>query len=127
MPPKAKKAPRKALMTKAARKQRVAKKAPAKPKKAAKKAPAKKTAAKKPAARKAPKAKQCVAQFTKKYMERPGPNYPAQECAGKYAYGSAFGPDDGQLWHSTKVGAQTAFTWKKVYLTHAQVPNSQWV
>jgi len=49
----------------------------------------------------------CERQTSKKYTSRPSPPYPANECAGEVMNGN-----DGQMYISSKVGAQRSYTWK---------------
>ena len=51
----------------------------------------------------------CTRQTTSKYLNRPSPAYPANECCGSVKVGN-----DGQLYKSTSVGRQTACTWKRI-------------
>lgn len=51
----------------------------------------------------------CTRQTTSKYLNRPSPAYPANECCGTIKVGN-----DGQLYKSTSVGRQTACTWKRI-------------
>jgi hypothetical protein len=47
--------------------------------------------------------------YTRKYAERPSPPYPANEYCGRVKRGN-----DGAMWLSSKVGSQSACTWKPV-------------
>ena len=47
--------------------------------------------------------------YTRKYMERPSPPYPANDYCGQVKRGN-----DGSMWLSSKVGSQSACTWKPV-------------
>lgn len=51
----------------------------------------------------------CSRKFTAKYMERPSPPYPANECCGRIARGN-----DGGVYRSSRVGAQRACSWKSM-------------
>lgn len=50
----------------------------------------------------------CVRQFTKKYMERSSPAFPANQCRGSVKMGN-----DGQAYESTR-NSNGIYTWKKM-------------
>jgi hypothetical protein len=47
--------------------------------------------------------------YTRKYAERPSPPYPANDYCGQVKRGN-----DGAMWLSSRVGSQSACTWKPV-------------
>ena len=65
-----------------------------------------KTAAKRKTAEKRPRG--CVRQFTKKYMERSSPAFPANQCRGSVKMGN-----DGHAYESTR-NSNGIYTWKKM-------------
>jgi len=48
-------------------------------------------------------------QYSRKYTSRPSPPYPANRNCGAVKRGN-----DGTMWRSSRVGRQTACTWKRV-------------
>jgi hypothetical protein len=48
-------------------------------------------------------------QYSRKYTRRPSPAYPANRNCGAVKRGN-----DGTLWRSSRVGRQTACTWKRI-------------
>ena len=55
--------------------------------------------------------------YTRKYMERPSPPYPANDYCGQVKRGN-----DGAMWLSSKVGSQSACTWKPVVRSPKRSP-----
>ena len=53
------------------------------------------------------RARGCAKQVDAKYASRPSPPYPANECCGE-----VFRGNDGRVYVSSKVGAQSSCTWK---------------
>lgn len=52
----------------------------------------------------------CVRLYTKKYTERPGPPYSAQDCKGRYEIGN-----DGYTYQSV-AAANGIYRWKKTWV-----------
>ena len=50
----------------------------------------------------------CSRQTSAKYVARDSPPFPANACCGQTRVGN-----NGEVWASTRTGAQTACTWKK--------------